>query len=259
MDISQRHVAEGVPHVTVYTATTAQTGVARVKYDAEPFTDARVRNALKYGIDQKAVLEAAYEGVGEPAEHHHVCPVHPEYAKLPFVTRDVEKAKRLLAEAGYADGIDVEIACKNSPPWELNAVQVMVDQWEAAGIRCKINVMPSASYWDVWTKVPFGFTTWSHRPLGVMVLGLAYRTGVPWNESSYSNPKFDELLTRAEGTLDVDERRKVMAELEKILQEDGPIVQPLWRGLQTAYDSRVKGFKIHPSQYIFAEQLAIES
>ena len=59
----------------------------------------------------------------------------------------------------------------------------MVEQWAEAGIKVKLNVMPGAQYWDVWTKVPFGFTTWTHRPLAIMVLGLAYRTGVPWNES----------------------------------------------------------------------------
>ncbi len=133
--------------------------------------------------------------------------MHPEYAKLPPFTRDVAKAKKLLADAGYPNGIDVEIACRPRPAWELVAVQGMVEQWKEAGIRVKINVMPSTQYWEVWTKVPFGFTTWAHRPLGVMVLGLAYRTGVPWNESNYSNKDFDTLLAEAEGTLDVEKRR----------------------------------------------------
>jgi peptide/nickel transport system substrate-binding protein len=90
-----------------------------------------------------------------------------------------------------------------------------------------------------------------------MVLALAYRTGVPWNESRYSNAKFDELLGKAEGTLDVDKRREILGELEAIMQEDGPITQPLWRSVYAAYDKRVQGFQIHPTLYIFGEQLAI--
>ena len=133
----------------------------------------------------------------------------------------------------------------------------MVEQWKEAGIRVKINVMPSAQYWNVWTKVPFGFTTWAHRPLGIMVLGLAYRTGVPWNESNWSNAEFDKLLTEAEGTLDVEKRRDVMAKLEAIMQDDGPIVQPLWRSVFTFLDKKVKGYKIHPTHYIFGNQLGI--
>ena len=86
-------------------------------------------------------------------------------------------------------------------------MQTMVEQWKEAGIRVKINVMPSAQYWNVWTKVPFGFTTWAHRPLGTMVLGLAYRTGAAWNEANWSNAEFDKLITEAEGYLDVEKRR----------------------------------------------------
>ena len=44
----------------------------------------------------------------------------------------------------------------------------MADQWKDAGIRVKINILPGAQFWDVWDKVPFGYTIWYHRPLGVM-------------------------------------------------------------------------------------------
>lgn len=258
MHIDQRDIAEDMGGVKVYSAMSAETGVARVKYDHPPFDDARVRNAMKYAIDQRTVLESAFRGVGTPAEHHHVAPIHPEYADLPFFERDVNKAKQLLADAGYPDGIDISIAAMNSPPWVVHSVQVMVEQWAEAGIRCEIDVMPASSYWDIWTKAPFGFTTWGHRPLGVMVLGLAYRCGVPWNESNYCNPEFDRLLSKAEGIVDAEERSKVMADLERILQEDGTIIQPFWRNVLTAYHERVKGFQEHPSQYIFAEQMAME-
>jgi len=82
---------------------------------------------------------------------------------------------------------------------------------------------------------------------------------VPWNESSYDNPEFDSLLTKAECILDVDERRKIMQQIETIMQEDGPIVQPLWRSVFTAIDKRVKGFEMHPTSYLFANEWGIES
>src|SRR5256712_13616425 len=130
----------------------------------------------------------------------------------------------------------------------------MVEQWKEAGIRVKINVMPSTQFWEVWTKVPFGFTTWAHRPLGVMSLALAYRTGVPWNESKYSNPEFDRLLTLAEGTLDVAARRELMVQLEKILQDDGPMVQPVWRALLTLPDKGRQGVGVPPTLSNFRPQ-----
>ena len=257
-DIVQLEALQKIPHVQIYQVATAYTATARMQ-PVKPFDDKRVRQAMRYAIDSNAVLQIAHRGLGQPGEHHHVSPVHPEYAKLAPPRRDVDRARKLLAEAGYPNGIDVEIICRPQPAWELLAVQTMVEQWKEAGIRVKINVMPSTQYWEVWTKVPFGFTTWAHRPLGIMSLALAYRSGGPWNESKYSNPEFDRLLTQAEGTLDVAARREIMARLETILQEDGPIVQPVWRAIFTFHDKRVQGFKPHPTLYIFGHQLAIQA
>jgi len=257
-DIVQLEALQKIPHVQMYQVTTAYTATARMQ-PVKPFDDKRVRQAMRYAIDPNVVLQVAHRGLGQPGEHHHVSPVHPEYAKLPPPARDVARAKKLLAEAGFPNGIDVEIICRPQPAWELLAVQTMVEQWKEAGIRVKINVMPSTQYWEVWTKVPFGFTTWAHRPLGIMSLALAYRSGGPWNESKYSNPEFDRLLTQAEGTLDVASRREIMSRLEAILQEDGPIVQPVWRAIFTFHDKRVQGFKPHPTLYIFGHQLAIQA
>jgi len=63
-----------------------------------------------------------------------------------------------------------------------------------AGIKLNINIIPSTQYWEIWNQTPFGITAWTHRPLGTMVLSVGYRTGVPWNESKYSNAEFDRLL-----------------------------------------------------------------
>jgi len=252
-------VLKTLPHMTLYQTPTAETGVVRGKFSEKPFDDPRVRKALKLAIDSEAVMNITLAGLGAPAEHTHVSPIHPEYHGVPGVKRDVEAAKALLAEAGFPDGVDLEVNISNDPDWMPNAMQAMVEQWKEAGINVKINKMPGSQFWDIWDKVPFGFTIWYHRPLGVMVLGLGYRSGVPWNESGYSNPEFDALLTEAEGTLDVEERRKIMGKLEKIMYEDGPITQPFWKSVVTFYDKSVKGAGAHPTNYIFAEELAIES
>ncbi len=258
-NIEQFDIYKAMDHAQIYEAVTAQTGVARMRLDNKPFDNPAVRKAVRLATDPDKCLQIAHKGVGQAAEHHHVCTVHPDYKKLERMPVDPEAAKKLLADAGFPDGIDVEINCKPDPSWEQAAVEAMAEQWKAAGIRAKINVLPSAKFWEVWDKVPFGFTEWTHRPLGFMVLALAYRTGVPWNESAYSNKQFDELLAKAEGTLDVDARREILGELEKIMQEDGPISQPLWRSVYAAYDKRVKGFQVHPTLYIFGETIAIEA
>lgn len=257
VDDAQLDVMQALPDVAMYQVATASTGVARVRMDQAPFTDKRVRQALKLAVDPQRIIDVVFRGKATPGANFHVAPIQPEYAALPTVRPDPARARQLLAEAGHKDGLDLEITVRNSPVWEANAVTVMAQQWADVGIRCKINSVPTSVFWKNWTTVPFGFTSWAHRPLGIMTLSLAYRTDGTWNESGYSNPRFDALLTQAEGLLDPDARRKVFAEIEPLLQEDGPIVQPLWRIVHTGYDKRVKGFSMHPTQYIFAETLSV--
>jgi len=260
VDILQLEALKFLPHVELCHVLTADTAVLRGKVTQEPFNDPRVRQAMRLAVDPEVTQQIILGEYGLSAEHHHVSPVHPEYAKLPPIGRDLAAAKRLLQEAGHADGIDLgKIDCKSDPSWEFNAVQAIVEQWKEAGIRCQINLMPASDFWKVWNTTPLGFTEWLHRPLGVMVLELAYRSGVPWNESDYSNADFDRLLEKAGGILDAEERRAVMQEIQIMLQNDGPIVQPLWRSTMTAMDKRVKGFQMHPTRYIFGNELALET
>ncbi|MCY4590875.1 MAG: ABC transporter substrate-binding protein [Alphaproteobacteria bacterium] len=239
-----------LPFVDIHEATTAQTGVMRFRVSHAPFDNLKVRQAIAACMDHQEILDKAFKGLGQVAENHHVCPIHPEYAALPPLKRDVELAKKLLAEAGHGDGLTIEIANGDTEgPWMTDACAIFKNQLAPAGITLNINKMPTNQYWEVWDKAPFGYTAWTHRPLGTMVLGLAYRAGVPWNETAYDNPDFDAALNDAEATLDVNERKKKMAVCEKILQDDAIIPQPFWRSVFKASNKRVKGFSTHPTLY----------
>ncbi|SMF04840.1 peptide/nickel transport system substrate-binding protein [Tistlia consotensis] len=247
VDIDSIDQVEDMDHGVLHDVVTAQTHVMRMRVDAKPFDDKRVRQAVCAGLDHAKILELSYRGKGAVAEDHHVAPIHPEYFKLPMIERDIEKSKKLLAEAGYKDGIDLEIEVHPNYQFTVTAAQAARDQLAPAGIR--LNIKPNPNYWDVWQKVPFGATTWTHRPLGVMVLNLGYRSGVSWNETGYANPEFDAALSDASGTLDVKERTAKMEKVEKILQDDSVIAQPYWRSVFTATSDKVHGYKAHPTQY----------
>jgi peptide/nickel transport system substrate-binding protein len=256
-DAVQVNAMKNFPHVAVHKVETTQTVVARMHPDAGPFKDKRVRQAMRYAIDREKVIQTSLLGAGTPAEDHHVAPSHPEYAALPKYGRDIAKAKKLLAEAGYPNGFEFDMVTRPDPIWELNTAQVLAQQFADIGVKINLKALPSAQYWEVWTSVPFSLTAWGHRPLAIMTLSLAYRSNAAWNESHYSNPEFDQLLTQAEGILDPKERSQVMAKIEAIMQDDGPIVQPFWRVFSTVMDKKVQGFELHPSQYIFAHRYAI--
>ncbi|CAB1079145.1 ABC transporter substrate-binding protein [Alkalispirochaeta odontotermitis] len=250
LDLTTLEAAKNIPGIKVVSIPSTQTGVIRMKVNKKPFDDIRVRKAVQKTCDAKRQLDIAHQGLGIAAEHHHVAKIHPEYFALPPFEQDIEGAKKLLAEAGYPDGIEVTCNVGNTDGvWEQDSVAVLKEDAAKAGINIKMNVMPQAQYWDVWTKAPLSLTSWTHRPLAVMVLGLAYRTGVPWNESSYANPEWDKALTEAESTLDVESRRAKMEKVEKILQDDAVMVQPFFRSVFTAVRDNVVGFEMHPTRY----------
>ena len=250
LDLTTLEAAKNIPGIKVVSIPSTQTGVIRMKVNKKPFTDVRVRKAVQKTCDARRQLDIAHQGLGIVAEHHHVATIHPEYFALPPFKQDIEGAKKLLAEAGYPNGIEMTCNVGNTEGvWEQDSVAVLKEDAAKAGINIKMNVMPQAQYWDVWTKAPLSLTSWTHRPLAVMVLGLAYRTGVPWNESSYANPEFDAALTEAESTLDVEHRRVKMEKVEKILQGDAVMVQPFFRSVFTAVRDNVVGFEMHPTRY----------
>ena len=76
-------------------------------------------------------------------------------------------------------------------------------------------------------------------------MGLAYRSGADWNESAFSNAKFDELLDKANSIADADKRREVMAELEQIMVDEGVTIQPFWKSIYRLYNPKLVGVEAH--------------
>ena len=256
-DPSQAPALQAMSFLELHKVGSAQCAVLKFHVDQKPWNDAKVRMAMRLGLDNKSFIELALRGLGTLGQDCHVSPVLPDYGKVPDINRDVDQAKKLLAEAGYPNGLQTELAVPSDMGWIVAQCQAAVEQWKDIGVQVKLNVMPGAEYWNVWTKVPFGCTIWYHRPLGVMLLNLAYRTGVPWNETGYSNPEFDTLLNQAGGILESKKRAEVMAKLQTILQTDGPMAQPMFAEAFTFMDKKVKGFKMHPSNYVFGNEIAI--
>jgi peptide/nickel transport system substrate-binding protein len=204
-----------------------------------------VRNALQMAVDNNAVLQIGYSGRGTIGENHHVSPIHPEYFPLPKKKRDVDGAKKLMAEAGQAD-FEHELITVDDD-WQKNTGDAIAAQLRDAGIKVKRTVLPGSTFWNDWTKYPYSMTIWYMRPLGVQCLTLGYQTGGAWNETNYSNPDFDAKLKQALSINDVSKRREVMKDLEQILQDSGVIIQPYWQKVFNHMSKKVKNYGVHPT------------
>ena len=244
---------------TQHEIVTAATIVIRPNQLAEvdgmkPYADKRVRQAIAMAVDNSVLLELGYGGRGIPAENHHVGPMHPEYAELPARKVDPAAAMALLKEAGMED-FEMEIQSIDDA-WRKDTTDVVAAQLRDAGFKVKRTVLPGSTFWNDWTKYPFSSTNWNHRPLGVQIWALAYRSGEAWNEFGYANPEFDAILEKALATSDIEARRALMAQGEAILQDDAVTIQPYWRSLYNHTKNNLVGGGHHISFVIDPAALA---
>jgi len=242
-----------LPGIAVQTASTGETFVLRMRADVEPWSDNRLRQALKKCMDRQKILDLSYFGQGILAHDAHIAPIHPEYCEKSIPAYDPEGAKALLAEAGYADGLTVELTAPEAMAGPAMA-QSLKESAAAGGINIEIKSVPASLYWDVWTEVPLGITHWTHLALGTMALDLAYvadQEGAPaaWNETHWVDEEFSDLLQQADRTLDVEARRQIMCQLEDIQMSRGSVGIPFWANLWYICRETFKNVKAHPSSY----------
>ena len=123
-----------------------------------------------------------------------------------------------------------------------------------SGFDIQLDTMPNSSYWDKWTETTVGVTPWTHRPLAVMLLPLAYiadKDGkpVPWNESRWVDEEFSTLLKKAQGTLDIEARKAIMKDIERIQMERGSIAIAWWQNIWRPANPGFIGIGTHPTEY----------
>jgi peptide/nickel transport system substrate-binding protein len=243
------------PKVTVYSVGSSQVRVLRFRTNLDPWSNADVRQAVKMVQDRQKILTQAYFGEGLLAHDTHVSPVHPEWAPIDVPKFDPAGAKALLDKAGKA-GLTFKIAVGSGWTDVVAYAENLANDAKQAGMNITLDSMPINSYWNVWNddKAPVGITPWTHRPLAVMVLPLAYIAGpdgkpVPWNETNWVDKEFSDLLQKAQGTLDVEARRVIMKQLEVIQRDRGSIAIAWWQNSWDVFNPVFQNVSAHPTNY----------
>ena len=233
--------SEVVTMATVVVRTNQQTEVN----GETPYMDKRVRKALQMAVDNNVLLELGYGSRGAVAQDHHVGPKHPEYKDIGGTAYDPAGALALMKEAGMEDYEHELISIDDD--FLRNTNDAVAAQLRDAGIKVKRTILPGSTFWNDWSKYPFSSTNWNHRPLGVQVHALAYKSGEAWNEFGWSNPEFDALLAEALSIADAAKRSEVMAKMEALIQEEGVTVQPYWRSLYRHHREGLVNTEMHIS------------
>ncbi len=212
-----------------------------MRVDQAPFTDARVRKAMRIAADRDATMKLLVgEGGGTVSCDDPVWAGDPYY-KAMSCPQDIAGAKTLLADAGYATGIDVELFTSDLNNLWIKMAQVYQQQVAPAGIRVKITQVPSADYNNYyWMHKSLSQTAWGQRPAD-QILNEAYMSTATWNETAFNSKALDDLLVKARATTDFDQRKAIYGQIQDMLWEQGGTFLPFHVNTQSVVSAKVSG------------------
>ena len=234
----------------------------------KPFDDKRVRQALNYAVNKEALVRDVLKGTGSFSRG----PVLPNTwgadAALKAYPYDPERAKKLLAEAGYPSGFSTTLWVPESGSGMQLPVAmstVIQSNLKAVGVNVALQTMEWGAYLaKLRTKEQDLFAlSWmagNEDPDLVMypLLHSSQWTPNGPNRALYKNEKYDELLHQARLTTDQKKRAELYREAQRILVDDAPWVFVDHEIQTAAHAKRVQGFKLHPSFDLRVETISLK-
>jgi peptide/nickel transport system substrate-binding protein len=208
-------VFEGNPQYQILVGTTEGETILGTNNRKPPFDNLKVRQAMAHAIDRQAIIDGATYGYGTPIGAP-FAPHNPYYVDLTNTyPHDVEKAKALLAEAGFPDGFSAKLKL---PPLAYATLsgQIIASQFAEVGIKLELINMEFAQWLDeVYTNKDFDLTIISHvEPFDIG------NYANPDYYFGYDNPQFQALITELNGTTDEARRKELAVEAQTILAND---------------------------------------
>jgi peptide/nickel transport system substrate-binding protein len=216
--------------------------------DTPPFDNPKVRQALKLAANREQLLKAVLGGRGTLGNDSPVAPWVKFGLQVSQREQDIEQAKKLLAEAGHPDGIDLELYTSASGSGLVELATAYKAQAEPAGIRIKINQAPAEDYWsNIWLKKPFIVTAWSGKSADA-ALSRPFLSDAEWNETHWKNKEFDNYILEARRTLDETKRGELYKKAQELVRDDGGAIISLFADAVGATRANIKGWKLHPQK-----------
>lgn len=229
--------------------------------ESGPFADKRVREAVSYAVDRQELIDGAKNGMATALEAPLLmsCPEYPvDFQANP---KDIEKAKALLAEAGYPDGFTVTMKTVDSPTYS-KPTEILQAQLKEIGINVEIEIMERNKYVEeVTVNGDFDLTFWA---IVAKVIDAdfcqyaAFRSTEEKGTGNYmhvNNPELDALLDEGRACLDPERRKEIYAQTCQIIKDES-IMIPLFMAKRTLVaDKDLMGLELRPDntrRYYFA-------
>jgi len=235
------HLMKKAPGINVQAITGTAHYTIPMLVNKKPYNDNNVRMALKLAVDRETLVKQILRGYGEPGNDHPIAPVNKYYAKnLEQRKYDPDKAKFYMKKAGMLDHTFNLHAADSAFAGAVDSAVLMKEQAKKAGININVVREPDDGYWsNVWMKKEWCMCYWGGRPIEDMMFSVAYSDGAPWNDTNWSNAKFNKLLIDARAELDTGKRRKMYEDMQEICRNDSGTVVPMFNQMVEASSDKL--------------------
>ncbi len=254
-------------NLALFTGPGLNTGYVAMNVEKEPFKDARVRRAVNHAINRSALVRAFYEGIGRPAKN----PMPPTIwgyndAVKPY-EYSPEKAKQLLAEAGYPNGFSTELWWPNRARPYLTQPQKIAEaiqqQMAQAGIRAKLVTFEWGTYLSKTRngEHPMAILGWigdngdPDNFLYVLLDKDNAEKGTATNIAFYANSTVHDLLIKAQRTNSQSARAAFYRQAQELIARDAPWAPIVHAARVSAYRKQVQNFSLHPLQIFWLHRV----
>jgi peptide/nickel transport system substrate-binding protein len=213
----------------------------------EPLSKKEVRQAIAFAVDREEFARVVASGYGT-VEPSVVMKQQWFYSPTAKYSYDIQKAKKLLAQAGYPNGFKVKLSFTSREP-DKTIIQLVQSQLKKIGIDGEIETYDRLAFNDKWNKregqIGLNFLP-GPKPDPYMQFQIFFATKGNNNFTGYSSRVFDETLEKSKETYDIEKRKALYKELQNILAEDSPEVFLFHLPLFEAHTKKLQGFRTDP-------------
>jgi peptide/nickel transport system substrate-binding protein len=241
---SQVQVIEGTSGLVVLNSETGAWRPFTMRIDVEPYSDVRVRQAFRLIVDRQQMIDQAYGGFGTLGNDMYA-PFDPGTPDLPQREQDIEQAKALLSQAGYGDGLTVELVTSSGALGadEVAAAQVFAEQAKAAGVTVNVKkVDAGVFYGEDYLSWPFAQDFWYTRNY-LAQAGQGTMPGAPYNETHWEHPEWLAIVEEAFRTVDDAARNELIARAQEIEYNEGGYIVWAFRNQVDAHSDKIAGLQ----------------
>jgi peptide/nickel transport system substrate-binding protein len=216
--------------------------------DQDPFTDVRVRQAMRLIVDRDQMVQRVLSGHGRVANDMYGV-FDPSYPKdFPQREQDIEQAKQLLKDAGK-EGLQIDLFAPDDTAGLPELAAAFAEQAKAAGVTVNVKVLDGGTYWgDEYTKRTFATSFWGTRPyLNQVQAGSLKAATYPETHWPPAGSDFEQLYNQALAETDDDKRNEIIRKMQQEEYDGGGNIISVFNNLVDAHSKSVQGLVAEPN------------